>query len=307
LFTDAASNIGSIMRNDFLINVTTNISTGDPSASINQLTLNTNFVASLGNATAGLMYIGAGLNKNTITDDGTAISTVTMVQNAGIFALTPLQSISEYTGLGSTTISHYAGLVINGIKSTTGSQITITNNYQLLINSSQQFSGSTTIANKWGIYQAGANDYNYFNANTILGSSTPIDSGDKLQVNGTGNFIRTTNGSASVFVTNTENTPLMAFNANGGLTCGTIGLTGGNIEQFNFINTRNNGFFNFFTNNTNVLQITPTALLIDTTTNANSVKLKVNGIIIFDDIYMGKQGHAFEHRKLLFSPRFQVF
>jgi hypothetical protein len=184
LFTDAATNIGSIMRNDFLINVTSNISTGDPSASINQLTLNTNFVASLGNATAGLMYIGAGLNKNTITDDGTSVSNVTMVQSAGIFALTPLQSISEYTGLGSTTISHYAGLVINGIKSTTGSQITITNNYQLLINSSQQFSGSTTITNRWGVYQSGANDRNYFAGDVVIGTTTPIFAGDKLSVLG---------------------------------------------------------------------------------------------------------------------------
>jgi hypothetical protein len=184
LFTDAASNIGSIMRNDFLINVTTNITTGDPSASINQLTLNTNFVASLGNATAGQMYIGAGLNKNIITDDGTSASTVTMVQSAGIFALTPLQSISEYTGLGSTTISHYAGLVINGIKSTTGSQITITNNYQLLINSSQQFSGSTNVTNRWGVYQDGANDYNYFSGKVFIGRTTPFYSSDTLAVNG---------------------------------------------------------------------------------------------------------------------------
>jgi hypothetical protein len=170
------------MRNDFLINVTSNITTGDPSASINQLTLNTNFVASLGNATAGQMYIGAGLNKNTITDDGSAVSTVTMVQSAGIFALTPLQSISEYTGLGSTTISHYAGLVINGIKSTTGSQITITNNYQLLINSSQQFSGSTTITNSWGIYQNGANDLNYFAGNVAIGTSSRTST--KLLIDG---------------------------------------------------------------------------------------------------------------------------
>jgi hypothetical protein len=71
----------------------------------------------------------------------------------------------------------------------------------------------------------------------------------------------------------------MGFNANGGLTVGTIGLTGGNIEQFNFENLRNNGFFNFKINNTNVVQITPTALLIGTTNNPNSVALKVTGNI----------------------------
>lgn len=182
LFTDAAANIGSIMRNDFAINLIANITTGDPSASINQLTLTCNNVASIGNATGGLIYAGAGLNKNTITDAGTADSTITLTQNNGIFALSPLQSISEYTGLGGTNITHYAGLVINGVKATAGSALRIVNNYQLLINSSQQFSGSTTVTNRWGIYQAGANDYNYFSGNVLI--NTLVSNGSALQVNG---------------------------------------------------------------------------------------------------------------------------
>jgi hypothetical protein len=184
LFTDAAANIGSIMRNDFAINLNANITTGDPSASINQLTLTCNNIATIGNATGGLIFAGAGLNKNTITDDGTANSTITLTQNSGIFALSPLQSISEYTGLGGTNITHYAGLVINGVKATAGSALRIVNNYQLLINSSEQFSGSTTVTNRWGIYQNGANDDNYFAGNTIIGGSNPTDNGNKLQVNG---------------------------------------------------------------------------------------------------------------------------
>jgi len=182
LFTDAAANIGSIMRNDFAINLNANITTGDPSASINQLTLTCNSIASIGNATGGLIYAGAGLNKNTITDAGTADSTITLTQNSGIFALSPLQSISEYTGLGGTNITHYAGLVINGVKATAGSALRIVNNYQLLINSSQQFSGSTTVTNRWGIYQAGANDYNYFASKVLIGTTTSDSS--LLNVNG---------------------------------------------------------------------------------------------------------------------------
>jgi len=182
LFTDAAANIGSIMRNDFAINLIANITTGDPSASINQLTLTCNNVASIGNATGGLIYAGAGLNKNTITDAGTADSTITLTQNYGIFALSPLQSISEYTGLGGTNITHYAGLVINGVKATNGSALRIVNNYQLLINSSQQFTGSTTVTNRWGIYQAGANDYNYFAGNVLINRLTP--SGFTFEVGG---------------------------------------------------------------------------------------------------------------------------
>jgi hypothetical protein len=176
LFTDAAANIGSIMRNDFVINLNANITTGDPSASINQLTLTCNNIASIGNVSGGLIYAGAGLNKNTITDDGTADSTITLTQNSGIFALSPLQSISEYTGLGGTNITHYAGLVINGVKATAGSALRIVNNYQLLINSSQQFSGSTTITNRWGIYQAGSNDRNYFSGQSIFNDRVDFNS-----------------------------------------------------------------------------------------------------------------------------------
>jgi hypothetical protein len=184
LFTDAAANIGSIMRNDFAINLNANITTGDPSASINQLTLTCNAVASIGNASGGLIYAGAGLNKNTITDDGTADSTITLTQNVGIFALTPLQSISEYTGLGGTNITHYAGLVINGVKATAGSALRIVNNYQLLINSSQQFSGSTTVTNRWGIYQLGSLDYNYLESKLLIGTQIISAANESLRVFG---------------------------------------------------------------------------------------------------------------------------
>lgn len=190
LFTDAAANIGSIMRNDFAINLIANITTGDPSASINQLTLTCNNVASIGNATGGLIYAGAGLNKNTIADAGTADSTITLTQGSGIFALSPLQSISEYSGLGGTNITHYAGLVINGVKATAGSALRIVNNYQLLINSSQQFIGSTTVTNRWGVYQAGANDVNFLAGITLIGTNVNSNS-YQLQVGGNGNISAT--------------------------------------------------------------------------------------------------------------------
>jgi hypothetical protein len=214
LYTDSAANIGSIMRNDFVINLTTNITTGDPSASINQFTLTCNNVASIGNATGGLIYAGAGLNKNTITDAGTADSTITLTQSSGIFALSPLQSISEYTGLGGTNITHYAGLVINGVKATAGSALRIVNNYQLLINSSQQFSGSTTVTNRWGIYQLGLLDWNYFESKILIGTNTISAANESLRVGGSG--IRT----AGLIVDGTIST-------SGDIYCGN------NIQTFN--------------------------------------------------------------------------
>jgi len=209
LFTDAAANIGSIMRNDFVINLNANITTGDPSASINQLTLTCNNIATIGNATGGLIYVGAGLNKNTITDNGTADSTITLTQNSGIFALSPLQSISEYSGLGGTNITHYAGLVINGVKATASSALRIVNNYQLLINSSQQFSGSTTVTNRWGIYQDGANDPNYFAGKVLIGTSTADSNVLKVVGDASVNGTFTANGFAFLRQFNTNENYLL--------------------------------------------------------------------------------------------------
>jgi hypothetical protein len=281
LFTDAAANIGSIMRNNFEINLNANITSGDPSASINQLTLTCNNIASIGNATGGLIYAGAGLNKNTITDNGTANSTITLTQNSGIFALSPLQSISEYTGLGGTNITHYAGLVINGVKATAGIALRIVNNYQLLINSSQQFSGSTTVTNRWGIYQAGANDVNYFAGNTILGGTNPIDNGNKLQVAGNivpnASFLYTL-GTSNLHYTNifaqtlfNSISPALAITASQGIISFSTKATTSEIARFE--NETGN-------------------LLIGTTTNANSVKLKVNGIQEWSNITFGTGVHT---------------
>jgi hypothetical protein len=281
LYTDAAANIGSIMRNDFVINVNANITTGDPSASINQLTLTCNNVASIGNATGGLIYAGAGLNKNTIADDNTADSTITLTQSSGIFALSPLQSISEYTGLGGTNITHYAGLVINGFKATTGSALRIVNNYQLLINSSQQFSGSTTVTNRWGVYQAGANDVNYFSGNTILGGSTPIDNGAKLQV--AGDIVPTasysyTLGSTTLHYTNVFTQSILNF-----LTASlAITASQGIIAFSTKASTAEIARFENETGN----------LLLGSTTNVNSVKLKVNGEQEFSNITIGTGTHT---------------
>jgi len=269
LFTDAAANIGSIMRNDFAINLNANITTGDPSASINQLTLTCDNVASIGNASGGLIYAGAGLNKNTITDAGTADSTITLTQNVGIFALSPLQSITEYTGLGGTNITHYAGLVINGIKATAGSALRIVNNYQLLINSSQQFSGSTTITNRWGIYQAGANDYNYFASKVLIGTLS-ADS-NILKVNGSAlldfAFIGQVTGYTDTF------TQFSHIDRN------TPGDYSFLSEKFGttIINAKTSQPINFRINNITKVTLSPEGcLLINTSTNTTR-QLVVNG------------------------------
>ena len=67
-----------------------------------------------------------------------------------------------------------------------GSAVTVTNNYGLLINDQTANTGTVTYTNRWGIYQEGASDTNYFAATTLVG--TTVNAGYKLDVNGTGRF-----------------------------------------------------------------------------------------------------------------------
>jgi hypothetical protein len=64
--------------------------------------------------------------------------------------------------------------------------LTITNAYSHLINALDDYGAGFTFTNRWGIYQAGSSDKNYFAANMLLGSTT--DNGLKLQVTGVGYF-----------------------------------------------------------------------------------------------------------------------
>ncbi len=180
----SATNLGSNVNQYFELQTNgTAIVTGSPSAGYSQLTIRNNAAQTIGGA--GNVAIGAGLFENVITDSGTGSYPLTITQTVGISALSPIISYSRYTGTFGSAISHYAGLVINGIQATAGSAIGITNNYQLLINSSQQFSGSTTVTNRWGIYQAGSNDKNYFAGQVFVNSTTEKLAGDTFYVNGT--------------------------------------------------------------------------------------------------------------------------
>jgi hypothetical protein len=63
--------------------------------------------------------------------------------------------------------------------------LTVTNAYGLVINNLNEYGATTdlTLTNRWGIYQAGSSDINYFNANTLFGTTT--NAGYKVDVSGT--------------------------------------------------------------------------------------------------------------------------
>jgi hypothetical protein len=108
-----------------------------------------------------------------------------MTQGSTVRAFSALSSVYAFNGSAVGTITHLAGLRIC-FPDNPGSAVNITNNYALLINNQTTGTGTVTYTNRWGIYQEGASDLNYLNANLLLGSTT--NNGNKLQVTGNGNL-----------------------------------------------------------------------------------------------------------------------
>ena len=111
----------------------------------------------------------------------TGAGTLTMSQGTQIRAYSNLTAGWSFSGIAAGTITHLAGLRV--LFPDSGSAgLNITNNYGLLINDQTANTGSITYTNRWGIYQEGASDLNYFAGNTLIGTTT--NSGEKLVVNG---------------------------------------------------------------------------------------------------------------------------
>jgi hypothetical protein len=112
---------------------------------------------------------------NRIGNNSLSPKTITVTQGTFINALSGLRIQSIFSNINSLTISHYASIIVNPL---TMVNSTITNYYGLLINNST----GSTITNRWGIYQAGNNDYNYFASKVLIGTTTPDAS--LLKING---------------------------------------------------------------------------------------------------------------------------
>ena len=133
--------------------------------------------------TNGASFAGIiGVNRNSFSNAGV---TITVDQATGNRAIAGLVVLSQTGGTNNGTISHGASLLVQGVYPTGTANVTYTNYYGLLLNQLDEF-GTVTFTNRWGIYQGGASDKNYFAANTLIGTTT--DAGYKLDVNGTGRF-----------------------------------------------------------------------------------------------------------------------
>jgi len=111
----------------------------------------------------------------------TGAGTLTMTQGSTVRAFSALSSVYAFNGSAVGTITHLAGLRIC-FPDNVGSAVNITNNYALLINNQTTGTGTVTYTNRWGIYQEGASDLNYFAGNSLFGTTTNV--GAKISIAG---------------------------------------------------------------------------------------------------------------------------
>lgn len=112
-------------------------------------------------------------------------STISMAQSTGIRAMAGMQMLQQTGGTINGTVSHGASMFVQGVYPSSSANVTFSNYYGLLMNPLDEW-GGVTFTNRWGIYQSGASDKNYFNGNLLIKSTT--DNGSALQVTGAATF-----------------------------------------------------------------------------------------------------------------------
>ena len=192
----------------------------------------------LGNATfAQANLASAMVNVNKI-DFGSGGHTITMTQSTapGIRAMTGVQNQIQFTGSHNGTISHAAISQNLGFFRESGSTrtLTITNAYSLLLNPLDDYGAGFTFTNRWGIYQAGTSDTNYFAANSLFG--TTVNAGFRVDINGTarviGNFKQ---GDGTVFLggisaTSSNSNAFLEISAASGNSSSLLYIKGGSLS-----------------------------------------------------------------------------
>jgi hypothetical protein len=180
----------------------------------------------------------------------TNAATITFTQPSGtIRAASAITAYSQFQNTAAGTITHAAGLCILGVENIGGSALNITNNYQLLINASDEFASTATITNRWGVYQGGANDNNYFAGKLNLNTTSGY--GSQLNILGGGNpVIIKGNPNPYISILDTSNTIEAYF---GVVTSGPV---------FGRVGTNNMQDFAIMTNNTARILVSSTGNVI---------------------------------------------
>ena len=247
-------------------------------------TFGTNYVNAIYGAQTQLFLQNATIGNSGLNTAGLFINTlqsnapgspgiITVTQASTIRAISGTQTGIFYGGTNvGVTYSHVAALkTFQPIN--TGSAATVTNNYGIIVADSTPSSGTVTYTNRWGIYQEGASDKNYFAANVLIQSTT--DNGNALQVTGNGNItgnllVATTSPSYNAagrgnITIGGSSTSVLAFQT-GGVAKGYVFHSGLYMSLWN----EANGYIEFGTNNAERMRITSGGNVLVGTTSAST-------------------------------------
>jgi len=266
---DANINVAAILQSNINVNVTSTKNTFfNANFSNLDLDIPTGSTLTLGSSANN----GAVLALNSFSGTGGGSIVNSQAGGSGFRAISPLVSKTNYTSLtNNITIDYYAGINIYGAEGITSTgKLSIGEYYSLLINPSDYFANSPIITgNRWGIYQAGANDTNYFAGNLLI--NTTSNANGVIQANGSiviNNFDSYDSPIAAGVKIGYDSINKMGIITSGKLATYGAGLTlSGNLLIFK--NSDSGNEMSRFDANDN--------FLIGTITNANNVKLKVNG------------------------------
>lgn len=129
-------------------------------------------ISASGNNTFGNATINAG-GASSLQIDFTGAGTLTASQS-GLRAFSGHQIFNTFGGTASGTITHFAGMQILGLYNRNSGSITptITNAFGLIVNNLNDYSHTFTLTNRWGVYQTGGSDNNYFAGKLLVGTTT---------------------------------------------------------------------------------------------------------------------------------------
>lgn len=172
---------GLVRANNFEFNLTVPNNTTFTSPNSLSALGTGNFQTYQGNAT---IPVGARSGLDSFNRIGFSnLGTITVTQSSTIRALSSISSGWDFIStVAGGTITHLSGVRIL-FPDNNYQPINVTNNYALLIQDQTSNTGTVTYTNRWGIYQEGTSDINYFAGNINIKTTT--NTSNALNVNGT--------------------------------------------------------------------------------------------------------------------------
>jgi hypothetical protein len=271
---DANINVAAILQSNINVDVTSTKNTFF-NANFSNLDINipTGSTLTLGSSANN----GAVLALNSFSGAGGGSIVNSQAGGSGFRAISPLISKTNYTSLtNNITIDYYAGINIYGAEGITSTgKLSIGQYYSLLINPSDYFANSPIITgNRFGIYQAGANDKNYFASQMYINSKY-------IQLGGT-----ITNTSNSLIIDNNgSNYRIQNYDGNDFLIC----PIGNNvyIGANSFFGAKLNVDGSIYSNNTlfaNSLNLGNSSIIIDYDINGGKIQSYSSKPIILNNL-----------------------